>query len=124
MGFLDKIISVANEVGAKNGNPDLVGGVIDVLKNKGVGGIVNDLKTKGLGELAESWVGTGENKLISPDQIKQVLGSDKLQQLAQKAGVSEENASRFLGQVLPGIIDKLTPQGKLPEEDVIPPTKD
>ncbi len=122
MGFLDKIVSVANEMGAKQGNPDLVGGVIDVLKNKGVGGILQDFKTKGLGELAESWVGTGENKLISPEQIKQVLGSEKLQQLAQKAGVSEENASKFLGQILPGIIDKLTPQGKVPDEDVVPPT--
>lgn len=56
MGFLDKIVSVANEMGAKQGNPDLVGGVIDVLKNKGVGGILQDFKTKGLGELAESWV--------------------------------------------------------------------
>ena len=109
-------------MGAKQGNPDLVGGVIDVLKNKGVGGILQDFKTKGLGELAESWVGTGENKLISPEQIKQVLGSEKLQQLAQKAGVSEENASKFLGQILPGIIDKLTPQGKVPDEDVVPPT--
>lgn len=122
MSFLDKIISVANEMGAKQGNPDLVGGVIDVLKNKGVGGIVQDLKTKGLGDLAESWVGNGENKLISPEQIKKVLGSEKLQQLAQKAGVSEENASKFLGQVLPGLIDKLTPGGKIPAEDVIPPT--
>jgi uncharacterized protein YidB (DUF937 family) len=77
-------------------------------------------------KVLESWqspgLEPGENKLISPEQIKQVLGSEKLHQLAQKAGVSEENASKFLGQILPGIIDKLTPQGKVPDEDVIPPT--
>ncbi|MBL8018823.1 MAG: DUF937 domain-containing protein [Leptospirales bacterium] len=117
MGLLDKIVSAANEVGGKSGNPDLISGVVDILKNKGVGGVVSDLKTKGLGELAESWVGKGENKLISPDQIKQFLGSEKVQSLAQKAGVSPENASKFLGDILPGIIDKLTPQGTVPEED-------
>ncbi|HNN58937.1 MAG TPA: YidB family protein [Leptospiraceae bacterium] len=117
MGFLDKVISAANDVAGKEGNQNLVGGVIDMLQKKGVGGIVQDLKTKGLGDLAESWIGTGENKLISPEQIKNVLGSEQLQALAQKAGVSPENASKFLGQILPGIVDKLTPQGQVPGDD-------
>jgi uncharacterized protein YidB (DUF937 family) len=55
--------------------------------------------------------------LISPEQIKNVLGSEQLQALAQKAGVSPENASKFLGQILPGIVDKLTPQGQVPGDD-------
>jgi len=121
MSFLDRVVAAANEVAGGKGHPDLVSGVVDILHKKGIGCVLSDLKTKGLGEIADSWVGTGEGKLINPEQIKSFLGSEKLQELAQKAGVSQENASKFLGDILPGIIDKLTPQGKPPDDDPAAP---
>jgi len=122
MGFFDKVVELANELGEKTGqNPDLVKGVADILQNKGISGIIDDFKNKGLTDIVSSWVGTGPNSAISPDQIKQALGNEKIQQLAEKAGVSPENASRFLKEVLPGLIDKLTPGGQVPP-DSNPPT--
>ena len=113
MGILDKIVEATNTLGNKTGeNPALLNGVIDIFKNEGVSGIVNKFKNQGMGEIVSSWVGKGPNMPISTDQIKELLGSEKLQELAKKAGVSEENASRFLKEILPGIIDKVTPGGE------------
>ena len=118
MGFLDQVMEAVNALGGKaGGNPALMDGVVDLLKNKGVGGVVKDFKERGLADLVSTWVGTGENKLISPEQIKTALGSEKLQALAERAGVSPENASRFLTEILPGLVDKLTPAGTLPADD-------
>jgi uncharacterized protein YidB (DUF937 family) len=81
----------------------------------GLGGLIEAFKSKGLGDVMSSWISTGENKSISPDQIKQVLGSDKIQQIAEKAGISKDSVSQQLSKLLPQIIDKLTPDGNLPE---------
>jgi len=63
---------------------------------------------------------------ISTEQIKEALGSEKLQELARKAGVTEENSAKFLQEILPGIIDKLSPGGKIevPDTDQIQPETD
>jgi len=64
-----------------------------------------------------SWISTGENQPVSGDQIKHALGSDLIQQIAQKLGSSKSEVSGNLATLLPDIIDKLTPTGKLPEGD-------
>ncbi len=119
MGFLDRIVEAANSLGAKKegGEKAVLDGVLDMVKEKGVTGIVTEFKTKGLGDLASSWIGKGENKPISTDQIKKALGNEKLQELATKAGISPENASKFLTQLLPNLIDRLTPEGQVPADD-------
>jgi len=81
----------------------------------GLAGLVETFKSKGLGDLMSSWIGTGENKPISADQIKQALGADKIQQIAEKVGISKDAVSQHLSELLPQIIDKLTPNGKLPD---------
>lgn len=118
MRFLDRLMEVVNNASKQEGgNPALLEGVVDLLRNRGIGGILEDFKQRGLGEVVSSWVGTGANQLISPEQIKAALGDERLLQLAQKAGVSSENASRFLNDVLPGLVDRLTPGGELPVDD-------
>jgi len=62
-----------------------------------------------------SWIGTGENQAVTPDQIQQALGSAPVQALAQKLGVSPEQAGSTLSQLLPTIVDKLSPNGAVPE---------
>jgi uncharacterized protein YidB (DUF937 family) len=81
----------------------------------GIAGLVETFKSKGLGEVINSWVGTGANLPISPDQIKNALGADKIAQIAEKVGISKDAVSQHLSQLLPQLIDKLTPNGNLPE---------
>ena len=72
-------------------------------------------ETKGLGETVKSWVSTGPNQPISPDQVHSVLGADLLQQLAAKSGLSIDDLKNKLAQVLPAAIDKITPGGTIPK---------
>jgi uncharacterized protein YidB (DUF937 family) len=62
-----------------------------------------------------SWISTGENKSISPEQLQSALGQEKLSQFAKQAGVSGSEASAALAGMLPGLVDKLSPDGKLPD---------
>ena len=72
------------------------------------------LQKGGLGDTANSWVGSGQNKPVSPGQLGPALGPDIIKTLAQRSGLSEEEITKQLSQALPGIVDRLTPQGRLP----------
>jgi uncharacterized protein YidB (DUF937 family) len=80
----------------------------------GLGGLLDKLQKGGLGDVANSWVGSGQNKPVSPGQLGPALGPDIIKTLAQRSGISEEEITRQLSQILPGVVDKLTPQGRLP----------
>jgi uncharacterized protein YidB (DUF937 family) len=80
----------------------------------GLGGLVNKLQQGGLGNIANSWVGSGQNQPVSPNQLGSALGPSIIKVMAQKSGLSEEEITQQLSQVLPGIVDKLTPNGRLP----------
>ena len=80
----------------------------------GLGGLLNKLQQGGLGNETKSWVGSGQNQPVSPGQLGSALGPSIIKMLAQKSGLSEEEITKQLSQVLPGIVDKLTPNGKLP----------
>ena len=80
----------------------------------GLGGLLNKLQQGGLGNVANSWVGSGQNQPASPGQLGSALGPNIIKMLAQKSGLSEEELTKQLSQVLPGIVDKLTPNGRLP----------
>ena len=105
MGLFDGILG--GVVGAEMAT--VVNGLIE--KHGGVQGIVAQLEQQGLGGTVRSWVGTGANQPISPDQVHQVFGSDVVKQLAAKAGLSPEDLAAKLSQFLPQAIDKLTPGG-------------
>lgn len=120
MGLLDEFVGKASSMlGGGEGEPSgLVGGVMEMLANKetgGLGGLVQSFQEKGLGGVVSSWIGTGENLPVSAEQIQQVLGSDMVQNLATKAGIAPEELSGKLAEFLPGIIDKMTPDGTIPE---------
>ena len=80
----------------------------------GLGGLLNKLQQGGLGDVVNSWVGSGQNQPVSPGQLGSALGPDIIKTLAQRSGLSEEELIKQLSQVLPGLVDKLTPQGRLP----------
>src|SRR6516225_1357918 len=72
----------------------------------GLGGLLNKLEQGGLGDVTKSWVGSGQNQPVSPGQLGTALGPNIIKVLAQKSGLSEEELSKQLSQVLPGIVDK------------------
>ena len=120
MGLFDELVGKASSMlgGGEGEQSGLVGGVMEMLANKetgGLGGLVQSFQEKGLGGVISSWVGKGENLPVSAEQIQQVLGSDTLQNLAAKAGIAPEELSGKLAEFLPGIIDKMTPDGTVPE---------
>ena len=80
----------------------------------GLGGLVDKLQKGGLGDVVNSWVGHGQNQPVTPGQLGPALGPDIIKTLAQRSGLSEEELIRQLSQALPGLVDKLTPHGRLP----------
>jgi uncharacterized protein YidB (DUF937 family) len=80
----------------------------------GLGGLLNKLQQGGLGNVANSWVGSGQNQPASPGQLGSALGPNIIKTLAQQSGLSEDELTKQLSQVLPGLVDKLTPNGRLP----------
>ncbi len=80
----------------------------------GLGGLLDKLQRGGLGNVANSWVGSGQNQPVSPGQLGPALGPDIIKALAQRSGLSEEELTKQLSQILPGVVDKLTPAGRLP----------
>jgi uncharacterized protein YidB (DUF937 family) len=80
----------------------------------GLGGLLDKLQKGGLGGAANSWVGPSQNQPVSPGQLGSALGPDIVKTLAQRSGLSEEEITAKLSEVLPGVVDKLTPQGRLP----------
>ncbi|MFY9642749.1 MAG: YidB family protein [Rhodomicrobium sp.] len=107
MGLLDGLLGGA--VGAEM--VTVVNGLIE--KHGGVKGIVSEFQQNGFGPTIQSWVGNGENLPISPDQVKQALGSDTVQQFAAKLGIPPDQLAQKLSQFLPQAIDKMTPEGKV-----------
>jgi uncharacterized protein YidB (DUF937 family) len=80
----------------------------------GLGGLLDKLQKGGLGDVANSWIGSEQNRPVSPKQLSPALGSDIIKALAQRSGLSEEELTKQLSQILPGVVDKLTPAGRLP----------
>jgi uncharacterized protein YidB (DUF937 family) len=118
MGLFDQLGQVVGNAlggGAQANNPLLQAVVQQLRQSGGLAGLVQTLQKNGLADIVNSWVGTGANLPVSPQQIQQGLGSDLLKQLAAKAGISPEVAGSQLAALLPGLVDKLTPEGRIPD---------
>ncbi len=82
----------------------------------GLGGLLSQLSNAGHAETANSWVGPGQNAPIQPTQLGSALGQTTVSELAQHAGISEQELLSQLSRVLPGVVDKLTPDGRIPTQ--------
>jgi uncharacterized protein YidB (DUF937 family) len=109
MGLFDGLIG--GVVGA--GMVSVVNGILE--QHGGLQGVVNEFEKNGLGGTVRSWVGTGPNQPISADQVHQALGPELLQQLAAKSGLSVQELTQKLSQVLPQAVDTMTPDGSIPK---------
>jgi uncharacterized protein YidB (DUF937 family) len=122
MGLLDDILKSAlgGQSGASaNQAGSLVQGVLDALddpKVGGVSGLQQSFQRQGLGDVISSWIGTGSNRSITADQVTGTLGRERVDQIARSAGLSAAVAPAILASVLPALIDKLTPDGQVPQQ--------
>src|SRR5271167_62854 len=82
----------------------------------GLGGLLKQFQQKGLGEVADSWIKTGPNDAVAPGQISDALGPDVIDTLSQRTGLSKDQVVQMLSQVLPNVVDRLTPGGRLPSQ--------
>ncbi len=85
----------------------------------GLGGLLEQLQRAGFGQQASSWVGHGANEPIPPDAMTEIFGRDGIEQISRQAGVTEDEASRGLSQLLPEVVDRVTPNGNVPDFDVL-----
>ena len=128
MGLLDSVLGAlggAQGPGGAQGSGGAASGdalqaVIAMLAQSGSGGggldgLVRQFEQGGLGELVASWIGTGRNLPVSPEQLSGVLGEERLRQFAPLLGVSQGDAALQLSNVLPQVVDRLTPDGRLPD---------
>jgi uncharacterized protein YidB (DUF937 family) len=97
----------------------LAGGAAGSVISGGLGDLLNQLQQKGHGETANSWVGNGPNKQISPGDLANALGADQIQSLSAQSGLSRDELLTGLSQYLPDAVNHLTPDGRLPDENEV-----
>ena len=117
MGLLDNLENHALGSVSGGGSNSLASGLLQMIQNQpgGLQGLVQSFHDKGMGGLVSSWISSGPNPPISADQVHQVLGSDQVKALAAKAGISPGVAGTTIAQILPGLVDQLTPNGSVPD---------
>jgi uncharacterized protein YidB (DUF937 family) len=94
----------------------LGGGAAGSILSGGLGDLLKQFQQNGQGEKAESWVSDGQNKSISPHELEQALGEERIRWLMQQTGLSREELMAGLSRELPDVVDRLTPQGRLPSD--------
>ena len=138
MGLLDTVIGALGQGGGAGtggsgggGNAALLQAVIAMLGNSGqagggggggggagLGGLLEQFQRAGLGDVANSWVSTGQNMPVSPDQLGSVLGGDQVASMASQLGMGQGDLLGQLSQMLPQVVDQLTPNGQVPQGDM------
>jgi uncharacterized protein YidB (DUF937 family) len=95
----------------------LGGAAAGTVLSNGLGSLIRDLQNSGHGQAAQSWIGTGPNQEIAPDNLANALGADTLNALSKQTGLQRDDLVSGLSQYLPGLVDQMTPNGKLPTEE-------
>ena len=95
----------------------LAGGAAGSVLSGGLGDLLNQFQQKGQGDTANSWVSNGPNKQIAPGDLANALGADQINSLASQSGMSADELLKGLSQYLPDVINHLTPDGRLPNEN-------
>jgi uncharacterized protein YidB (DUF937 family) len=127
MGILDDLLGkdAGGLAAMAMKNPQVIAAIASLLSSKdasvggtgGLAGLVQAFQGKGMGDMMSSWISTGPNPPATADQMASVLGPDTLSQFAAKAGVPHGDAGGLLASLLPAVIDRLTPQGRVPESN-------
>jgi len=120
MGLLDDVLGAVSGNGpATQTHSDVVGALTGLLSNSqtgGLAGVVQSFEQAGLGNLVQSWVGTGQNLPVSAQQVQQILSGGQLGNIASKLGLQNTEVASVVAQLLPQMIDHLTPNGTVPQQ--------
>jgi uncharacterized protein YidB (DUF937 family) len=107
--------AIASQAGSSGDNPLPV--IVGLLNRMGgLPGLLQKLQQAGLGDEVKSWISTGANQPVSPDALGQALGADTVANFARQLGIDPQQGLGMLAQVLPQVVDGLSPQGRLPAE--------
>ncbi|MGS5089625.1 YidB family protein [Hydrogenophaga sp. A37] len=126
MGLLDSLVGAAlggqqsGQAQSAGGiDPQVLIGIVGALMTSsgGLSGILSKLQQGGLGDAAASWVGTGANQPVSADALGGALGPDLMDMIAKQLGGNQQQAAGTMADLLPGLIDQLTPQGQVPADN-------
>jgi len=121
MGLLDGLMGSLMGGQQQGGDNPLLQIALQMLTNRGeaggngLGGLMDAFQNAGLGDQLKSWISTGQNMPISADQLSEALGSDKIRDIAGQLGMSQGEVSGGLADMLPQLIDRITPNGQLPD---------
>jgi uncharacterized protein YidB (DUF937 family) len=115
-GLLGSLMGGMTGGGQQPQNPLLAIALQMLQQNGGLEGILGKFQQAGFGEQADSWVSTGQNLPIDPGALGQVFGQEELGQIARQTGMSQQDLSGGLADLLPGLIDGMTPKGQVPAE--------
>ena len=128
MGLLDTILgglpqeqATAAPLGGGGGGGGLGSAIAGLLGNRqtgGMNGLLESFAAAGLGHVAQSWIGSGANQAIAPQDLHRALGDDRVQEMSAQTGMPVAQLLPLLAQHLPGIIDRLTPNGQMPHPDM------
>ena len=94
-----------------------LGGLGSILGGAGLGGLLDQFRQRGLSNQADSWVGTSANQSLAPEDVQGVFGADDISRIAQEAGLNDIETREGLAQLLPDVVDRLTPNGQVPSDD-------
>lgn len=97
----------------------LAGGAAGSVLSGGLNDLLKQFQQNGLGDAANSWVGTGPNQSVDPNDLAKALGADQLDALTNQTGMSRNELLEGLSQYLPQVVDTMTPDGRLPDEHEI-----
>lgn len=116
MGLLDSVVGSLT-AGNTPGGTGLLEAVMQLIQNQpgGLAGLVQSFQQGGLAEIVNSWASTGQNLPVSGQQLASVLGSGPLQGMAAQLGLSPDQVAGSLADLLPQVVDQLTPNGQLPQ---------
>jgi uncharacterized protein YidB (DUF937 family) len=118
MGIFDKVTNFAEQHADVNEqqHSSLVQSATEMFGHSGgISNLLSNAESHGLGHIVQSWIGTGPNESVAPGQVENIVGQDRLQQFASRAGIPAGIAGAALTRILPSLVDRLTPHGKLPE---------
>lgn len=119
MGILD---SLAGGTGTKTQNSDIINVLLGMISNNeqgGLGGLIKSFTDNGLGGIVSSWISTGENKSISEDEVGRGVGEERIKEISERTGKSRETVVSTLKNQLPQVVDKLTPNGNMPDNNLL-----
>ena len=122
MGLLDGLLGsvLGGMAGPQNqaqGGGQLLQMVLTMLQqNGGIEGLLAKMQQAGYGGQAQSWIGTGQNQPVPPDALSQIFGQGQLADIAWQLGMSREDAAGGLARALPDVVDRMTPEGRIPED--------